>query len=404
MIRNQQTAKEGNEMTTKEKIEGLGKSVSEEHERVIIKNRNEFLFLYDIKNGNPNGDPDENRPRIDEVTKKCYVTDVRLKRFVRDYMIQTEGEESILVTELNRKTVNLTDRVRQRLLKDKVDEEKQKKMEGIQLLSYLLDNFTDLRLFGSPLAFGFPQGKQYEEIKKNWGETGTLTGPIQINFGETLHEVEEVTFHGTSTFGSREEKEQGTFTTYYAIPYGLIAFHGVANENAAKMTSLGEKDMDKFKVALWRGVRESSSAHTRTKREQQPRLLLNIIYKDKIKIKEKKENDREEEKEVPTEYHIGALEEKIKLIPKVDEEINIRKVGDYALDPNKLLDSIEKVKEKIKRIEYCLSPEFNEIFETGNPVKKIGLVEKLREISKNAEKEDYFEVVDLNLDRVSTGV
>ena len=63
-----------------------------------MKNRNEFLFLYDIKNGNPNGDPDENRPRIDDVTKHCYVTDVRLKRFIRDYLIQTEGEDSILVT------------------------------------------------------------------------------------------------------------------------------------------------------------------------------------------------------------------------------------------------------------------------------------------------------------------
>ena len=91
-----------------------------------IKNRNEFLFLYDIKNGNPNGDPDENRPRIDDVTKRCYVTDVRLKRFVRDYLIQTNGEDSILVTKLGTKTVNLTDRVKEHLKdtdKSKIDGE-----------------------------------------------------------------------------------------------------------------------------------------------------------------------------------------------------------------------------------------------------------------------------------------
>ena len=391
-------------MTTKEKIEELSKPTNEKHESMIIKNRNEFLFLYDIKNGNPNGDPDENRPRIDEVTKKCYVTDVRLKRFVRDYLIQIDGENSILVTELNRKTVNLTDRVKQRLLEDKVDEEKQKKIEGSNLLSYLLDHFTDLRLFGSPLAFGFPQGKQYEEIKKNWRETGTLTGPIQINFGETLHQVEETTFHGTSTFGSREEKEQGTFTTYYAIPYGLVAFHGVANENAAKTTFLSEEDMDKFKVALWRGVRESTSAHTRTKRGQQPRLLLNIVYKEKIKIKEKQDNGEEVDKEVPNEFHIGSLEEKIELKSKVGEQINIRKVGDYVLDPSKLLDSIAKVKEKIKRVEYCLAPEFEDIFEGGDPVTEIKLIERIKEIGKKNEKEVCFEVVDLNIDRLSTGV
>ncbi|MFA5196511.1 MAG: type I CRISPR-associated protein Cas7, partial [Bacteroidales bacterium] len=103
-----------------------------EKESNSIKNRNEFLFVYDIKNGNPNGDPDENRPRIDEVTKHCYVTDVRLKRFVRDYLIQTDGEENILVTKLGTKTVNLTDRVTSRL--EKTDK---KKIEGEELMKTL---------------------------------------------------------------------------------------------------------------------------------------------------------------------------------------------------------------------------------------------------------------------------
>lgn len=325
----------------------------------VIKNRNEFLFLYDIKNGNPNGDPDENRPRMDDVTKHCYVTDVRLKRYIRDYLIQTEGDDTILVTELNRKTVTLTDRVKQRLLKDRVDEDEQKVIEGKDLLNYILNCFIDLRMFGSPLAFSFPKGDAYKEIKKNWGETGTITGPIQINFGETLHRVEETTFHGHSTFSSGEEKEQGTFTTYYGIPYGLVAFHGIANENSAKVTGLTEEDLTKFKVALWKGVREATSAHTRTKREQQARMLLNIVYKEKITL-----NENGVSKEIPTEYHIGALEEKICVSPKEDvrEEINIRKIGDYDIDFTKLVKSIKKAKDKIFRVEYCLSPEFKELY------------------------------------------
>ncbi len=315
------------------------------------KNRNEFLFLYDIKNGNPNGDPDENRPRIDDVTKRCYVTDVRLKRFVRDYLIQTEGEDSILVTKLGVKTVNLTDRV-----KESLKDMEESKIEGEVLMSTLLETFVDLRMFGSPLAF--------KSAPKEWGETSKVTGPIQINFGETLHQVEEVTFHGTSVFRSRGEAEKsqqrmGTFTTYYAIPYGLIAFHGVANENAAKTTGLTEKDLDKFKVALWKGVRETSSAHTRTKRDQQPRLLLNIVYKEKIEIEE-----NGAKKEVPTEYHIGALEEKVTLTPTADDrdEINIRTFKDYMLDFSRLITAITKVKSKIERIEYCFSPEFAELY------------------------------------------
>jgi len=342
-----------------------------------IKNRNEFLFLYDIKNGNPNGDPDENRPRIDDVTKRCYVTDVRLKRFVRDYLIQTDGEDSILVTKLGTKTVNLTDRVKERL--KEVDK---RKIEGEALMNTLLETFVDLRMFGSPLAF--------KSAPKEWGETGKVTGPIQINFGETLHQVEEVTFHGTSIFrskGEAEDSEQrmGTFTTYYAIPYGLIAFHGVANENAARTTGLSEEDLNKFKVALWKGIRETSSAHTRTKRDQQPRLLLNIVYKEKIKVKE-----NGQEVEIPTEYHIGALEERVTLKPRteVKEEINIRKIGDYALDFSELIKSIKKAKEKIERIEYCLSPEFAELY--GND-----LVSKL-EGEIGAEN-----VIDLDIDRLA---
>ncbi|MCE8428831.1 MAG: type I-B CRISPR-associated protein Cas7/Csh2 [Candidatus Methanoperedens sp.] len=317
-----------------------------------IKNRNEFLFLYDIKNGNPNGDPDENRPRIDDVTKRCYVTDVRLKRFVRDYIIQTqtEGEDSILVTKLGSKTVNLTDRVI-----DRLKNTDKKKIEGEALMNTLLENFVDLRMFGSPLAFkGAPD---------EWGETSKITGPIQINFGETLHQVEEVTFHGTSIFRSKGEAEQseqkqGTFTTYYAIPYGLIAFHGVANENAAKTTKLSEDDFKKFKISLWRSVRETS-AHTRTKRDQQPRLLLNIVYKENIEIEE-----NGEKKKVPTEYHIGALEDKIILKPttEIKEDINIRKIGDYTLDFSKLINALKKAKDKIERVEYCLSPEFAELY------------------------------------------
>ena len=365
-----------------------------------IKNRNEFLFIYDIKNGNPNGDPDENRPRIDEATNKCYVTDVRLKRFIRDYLIQTDGEDSILVTEVNRKTVNLTERVKMRLSEDQIDDEKQNEIKGTDLLERLLRYFSDLRMFGSPLAFkGAPS---------SWGDTGTLTGPIQINFGETLHLVEETTFHGTSTFGSTKEKEQGTFTTYYGIPYGLVAFHGVANENAAKTTNFTQPDMCKFKNALWKGVRESVSAHTRTKREQQPRLLLNIVYKEKIEIKGKDADGKEIIEKVPTEFHIGSLEEKIELHSKVGEQINIRKVGDYALNPTILFNAIKRMKDKIERIEYCLSPEFKNVFvarksHENEKDEEIDFAEKLKEIAKKHDNESYFEVKDLNIDRLADG-
>ena len=189
----------------------------------------------------------------------------------------------------------------------------------------------------------------------------------------------------------------GTFTTYYGISYGLIAFHGVANENSAKATKLSPSDIDKFKEALWKSIRESVSAHTRTKREQQPRLLLNIVYKEKIKIMD----ESNKEAEVPTEYHIGSLEEKIKLNPKDNEEINITKTEDYTLDPSKLFDAISRAKDKIERVEYCLSPEFCDIFKSES--NEIDFAEKLTEIARKNGKKFYFEVKNLDIDRLSAG-
>jgi len=99
------------------------------------------------------------------------------------------------------------------------------------------------------------------------------------------------------------------------------------------------------------------------------------------------------EKEVPTEYHIGSLEEKIELRPtdEVKEEINIRKIGDYTLDFAKLIKSIERAKRKIERIEYCISPEFKELYCTD-------LLSSLEKLA-NGESQS-FTLLDLDIDRL----
>ena len=83
--------------------------------------------------------------------------------------------------------------------------------------------------------------------------------------------------NGTSIFGSDEEKKQGTFTTYYALRYALIAFNGIANQHSAKVSRLTDGDYDTLLQAMWNGVR--SAANTRTKRGQVPRLLISVVYK-----------------------------------------------------------------------------------------------------------------------------
>jgi len=286
--------------------------------------RREFLFLYDIKMGNPNGDPDENRPRV-LPDGTHYVTDVRLKRFVRDYL-KAQGED-ILVDTIEGGTTNLTGRVAAYLNTHGI-----KKCEGTDLVDILLDAFIDARLFGSAFAF---------KKQDNWEpkpQPKTLTGAVQINHGEVLHEVQEVDIHGTSVFGSAEEKAQGTFTTYYGLRYALIGFNGIVNEHSAKLSRMTDVDYDTLLSALWNGVR--SAGNTRTKVGQVPRLLINVQYRPGV------------------EFQYGMLSDYVKLHARADKpEVEWAGPVDYQIDLSLLRQRLQEQKDKIEKIAYSVSPD-----------------------------------------------
>jgi len=303
---------------------------NEQQTQDTLSNRNEFLFLYDIKMGNPNGDPDENRPRV-LPDNTVFVTDVRLKRFVRDYFKQTGRD--ILVDTIEDRTTNLTGRVAHYLVKNDL-----KRATGLEIVEILQRSFIDARLFGSSYAFKAEKievdGKEEEWKPKPVPKT--ITGPVQINMGEVIHDVEQVDIHGTATFGSDEDKTQGTFTQYFGIRYGLIAFSGVANEYSAKISKLSDKDYQLFLKALWKSVRES--ANTRTKRGQMPHFLLNVTYKD------------------GSEFQFGRLQDYVKAIPaNSKEEKEWETPSDYKLDISALLDRLSKYDGKIEKIYYQVS-------------------------------------------------
>ena len=214
-----------------------------------LSSRRELFFAYDIKMGNPNGDPDENRPRV-LPDGTYYVTDVRLKRFIRDYF-KSQGND-ILVDTIESKTTNLTGRVAHYL-----NSIEKLKADGEELVTILLENFIDARLFGSSFAFKPHEKWEPKPVPK------TLTGAFQLNHGEVMHDAESVDIHGTTTFGSDEGKSQGTFTTYFALRYALIGFNGVANEHSAKLSRLTDQDYSDLLKAMWKSVR--GAGNTRTK-------------------------------------------------------------------------------------------------------------------------------------------
>lgn len=303
-----------------------------------LSGRREFLFLYDIKMGNPNGDPDENRPRV-LPDGTFYVTDVRLKRFVRDFL--KEHGSDILVDTIEGKTTNLTGRVLHYLNTHNLP-----KAEGKELVDILLDSFIDARLFGSSFAFKDEKNKENEMEDKNNKKTAwdpkpvpkTLTGAVQINMGEVLHKAETVDIHGTTTFGSDESKTQGTFTAFYGLRYALIGFSGVANEHSAVVSRMSDDDYDNLLKALWFGVR--SSANTRTKVGQMPHLLISIEY-------------------LPgEEFQFGRLHDYVKLTGiNTNEEKLWSSPKDYQVSLEVLFERIKSQDKKIARVRYSLSPD-----------------------------------------------
>lgn len=293
--------------------------------------RREFLFLYDIKMGNPNGDPDENRPRV-LPDGTHYVTDVRLKRFVRDYL-KSQGKD-ILVDNIEGRTTNLTGRVVHYLTSTG-----KPKAEGKELVDILLNAFVDARLFGSSFAFKAENVKDASGTESTWEpkpEPKTLTGAIQINMGEVLHQAEEVDIHGTSVFASDEAKTQGTFTTYFGLRYALIGFSGVANEHSAKLSRLTDDDYEVFLKAAWNGVR--SAANTRTKRGQMPHLLIDVKY------------------EPSKEFQFGRLQDYIHLdATNGKAEKAWSSPGDYKVNLKTLLERFQGQEQRIKQVSYSRS-------------------------------------------------
>lgn len=291
----------------------------------IVNKRMEILFLYDIENANPNGDPnDENKPRIDEETGKNIVTDVRLKRTIRDYLLENKNiDTDIFVKEMiydNEGHIQTGKKRAENFLPEDIENlslEDQKK----EISKNILEKCIDVRLFGATIPL------ELKVKKTNKTSSITFTGPVQFKMGKSLHAVKTNYFKGTGAFASKDGATQKTFREEYVLPYSLIAFHGIVNENAAVHTELKENDVENMIDAIWNGTKNLIS---RSKFGQMPRLLLVIQYKE-------------------PNYFIGDIDNIIALKTELRDE-QIRKPENYKIDLSNLLnrlndnDKVEKVR------------------------------------------------------------
>lgn len=260
-------------------------------------NNNEILFLYDAKLANPNGDPDEeNRPRMDYERSLNLVSDLRLKRYIRDYL-QDKGHD-IFVRKIEGKAVTAESRVKE--LKDFTEDT-------------ILKELIDVRLFGATMP-----------VK---GDNKTFIGPVQFNWGYSLNKVELVEASITSHFATNDKASQGTIGKDYRVKYSLIAFSGVVSGNRAEKTKLTEADLSLLDEAMKHAI---PNLATRSKIGQYPRLYLRVEYKDSETI-------------------LGDLRDYIKFEAK-DE--NVRDVKECSLEITELVSKLKSNKDKIDRIIY----------------------------------------------------
>lgn len=298
-----------------------------------INGRSEILFLYDIENANPNGDPnDENKPRIDEETGINIVTDVRLKRTIRDYLSGNLGQEIFVREIVYDKEGHIQDaklRASNFLLQDKALLEKMSSEEQKMVISdSVLKNCIDVRLFGAtiPLELKVGTGKNAKSVTTSI----TYTGPVQFKMGKSLHSVKIQHIQGTGAFASKQGVTQKTFREEYILPYSLIGFHGIINENAAKHTQLQTEDTILLKKAIWNGTKGLIS---RSKFGQMPRLLLIINYS--------KPN-----------FFIGELDNLVSLNHDEKRDEQLRGPEDYSVEIGQLFTAIESNKDNIANIEF----------------------------------------------------
>lgn len=215
-----------------------------------IKNRYEFVILFDVENGNPNGDPDAgNMPRIDPETGYGLVTDVCLKRKIRNY-VETVREDSagyrIYVKDgvpLNRSDREACDWLG--VNADKLKEEKKRDaMLDEKLRDFMCANFFDIRCFGAVMT----------TFVKGALNCGQVRGPVQLGFSRSIDPIlpQEVTITRTAiTTEADAEKKDTEMGRKYIVPYGLYRCEGYISANLArKTTGFSDEDLGLFWEAV----------------------------------------------------------------------------------------------------------------------------------------------------------
>lgn len=212
-------------------------------EKKLLNNRYEFILFFDVENGNPNGDPDAgNMPRIDHETNFGLVTDVCLKRKVRNYidLIKSEQKDCYDIYVREGSVLNDVNKEAYNTLKIKCESKKLPKetTEAQKITQYMCDRFYDIRAFGAVMS---------TEVN-----CGQVRGPIQFSFAKSLDIImpQEITITRMAVTNAKDAEKEKTMGRKHIVPYGLYRAEGYISAPLAKKTKFSEEDLELFWEAL----------------------------------------------------------------------------------------------------------------------------------------------------------
>lgn len=228
-----------------------------------IKNRYDFVFIYDVKDGNPNGDPDmDNQPRIDFETREGLVSDVCIKRKVRNYVqLKVEaGELDASRYDIFIRQGNILNNVINKGKKEAGNDEKKGRMS-------LCDRYFDIRTFGAVLSTG--------------DDLGVVRGPVQFVFSRSVDAIDSRT-HSLTRCCITDEKDAdkgNTFGNKSTVSYGLYRMHGYVSAFDGEKCHFTEEDIN----LLWEALANAfEHDHAAARGEMNARAL--VVFKHNSKL------------------------------------------------------------------------------------------------------------------------
>lgn len=226
-----------------------------------LENRYDFVLLFDVKDGNPNGDPDAgNLPRVDAETGKGLVTDVSLKRKIRNYVGLRKEEQPPFEIYVKEKAILNMQHARaykgiekEDLLEtDKKGHVKSKgKGSNDEARQWMCKNFYDVRTFGAVMSTGV--------------NCGQVRGPVQLTFARSVDPIvaseHSITRMAVATEGEAEKQDgdNRTMGRKHTVPYGLYVAHGFISAHLANQTGFSKEDLE----LLWESL-ENMFEHDRS--------------------------------------------------------------------------------------------------------------------------------------------